>query len=1316
MLFVMKLLPSKAVNSCLLSWFFLFLVLNGMEAQTIRINEFMAANDGALVDADGDSSDWIEIWNFGSTPVSLSSFFLTDDVQEPDRWAFPDVTLSPNAYLLVFASAKDRGVAGGELHTDFELDRNGEYLALNKAGLNGLETVSVFDPYPRFQVNYSYGYVGGASSSTTAFFQQSTPGQQNGSRGLGGFVEDTTFSVDRGYYDAPFDLVIASSTPGATLVYTLDGTIPTQSNGTRVTPSSASESPMATLRVETTTMVRAMAFKNSFEPTDVDTHSYLFHEALLQQDGRGEPFSQSVRWGHAGEDWEMDPQILQHSNSEIRPVKEDFLRLPTLSVVMDFKEMFGSGGIYIAGQSVELDMSVEWINPDGDIQSPNQKAGFQHDGTIQIVGGSSPSRWKSDKLSMRLKFNGDLRYPVFGDEATDRFDTLVLDARLNNVWHYGGGVEPVPQRDRAQYTRDQYAANLHQAMGGLSPHGRHAHIMINGVYWGIHTVHERPDDNFAASYLGGDNEDYDVVKHGPDDVLQGSSVNYRQLHNLAGRDLSDQSSYEAVAALLDVDAFIDYMIMNYYIGNGDWAHHNWYASYNREDPNGRWRFHSWDAEKGLHGVNVNVTGRNDSGGPTYLQHQLTSNKRYRLLFADRAYEHLRYGVLTPEQAGQLYRDISDPIDLPIRLESARWGDNQRRTPYTRLDWVEIRDSLFGQSSNRNLPTFDWFNQRSEIVLNQFRSRNWLPSQEPPTFNQHGGHVSAEFKVSIKAGPSDDIFYTLDGTDPLVSLPTARQTSVDLVTDGHLKRAMMPVDGSMETRWMLSAFDDSSWPEGRRGAGYENGSGYDSMIAPELNFQAQVDPVDVESIYMRIKFDVDDPPTLDRLRLEMRYDDGFIAYLNGKEVARANAPGREGTPAIWNAAAASSHSDVDASVFQVFDISDSISLLEQGSNVLAVHGLNVSATSSDMLIWPKLVGGIVDSTVGEEQSDGIKRYVAPFQLPGSAVVKARVRLGDDWSPLLSAGFVVDATPANASNLVVSAIHYHPSAPTTIEEASGFDNRRDFEFLRLTNVSDQTIDLRGVAFTAGIDFTFSSDVDVLELSSGESLVLCSNADAYQARYKVEAPIAGIFQNGTNLNNGGERITLMSVSGELIANMIYDDQLPWPVEADGRGSFLSLLPGITGEGAVLPASWVAVSELDIRLPSGALGAFREWLSMYYSSDVLTDPEVSSWTSDPDQDGMNQLQEYFHGSDPSNPAASPNWPMVTNDPNEPAAGWVYGFTKSDLLPGVVWEVQTSADLLSWSLLPIGSHSDVPGAQRFSWNAVTPTAQYFRLSISVSE
>ena len=217
------------------------------------------------------------------------------------------------------------------------------------------------------------------------------------------------------------------------------------------------------------------------------------------------------------------------------------------------------------------------------------------------------------------------------------------------------------QRDRAQYVRDLYAANLHNAMGGLSPHGAHAHVFINGIYWGIHTLHERPDDNFAASYFGGENEEYDVIKHRTSTVVQGSNRSYLALMRLADQDLTQADHWASMQSLLEIDDFIDYMLMNYYIGNGDWAHHNWYASYRRDDPNGRWRYHSWDAEKGLQSVQDNVTRKDNSGGPTHLHHRLIQNPSYRMRFADRAYEHLRRGTLTPAMAESIYRKTRDPI-------------------------------------------------------------------------------------------------------------------------------------------------------------------------------------------------------------------------------------------------------------------------------------------------------------------------------------------------------------------------------------------------------------------------------------------------------------------------------------------------------------------------------------------------------------------------------------------------------------------------------------------------------------------------------
>ena len=98
----------------------------------VFITEFVADNAGALLDQDGDASDWIEIYNTGPDTVDLNGWHLTDEPGNLAKWTFPATNLPPGGFLLVFASAKNRAVSGQELHANFQLDSNGEYLALVK--------------------------------------------------------------------------------------------------------------------------------------------------------------------------------------------------------------------------------------------------------------------------------------------------------------------------------------------------------------------------------------------------------------------------------------------------------------------------------------------------------------------------------------------------------------------------------------------------------------------------------------------------------------------------------------------------------------------------------------------------------------------------------------------------------------------------------------------------------------------------------------------------------------------------------------------------------------------------------------------------------------------------------------------------------------------------------------------------------------------------------------------------------------------------------------------------------------------------------
>ncbi|MHC4533844.1 MAG: CotH kinase family protein [Planctomycetota bacterium] len=143
--------------------FVIFNLINSFTHETwarelIRINEFMAVNNNGLDDEDRDESDWIEIYNAGMNAVNLEGWYLTDDVNNLSQWAFPEVIIEPDAYLIVFASGKNRRDPLGVLHTNFRLNGSGEYLGLVRP--DG-ETVAwdFFPEYPRQAPDISYGPV-----------------------------------------------------------------------------------------------------------------------------------------------------------------------------------------------------------------------------------------------------------------------------------------------------------------------------------------------------------------------------------------------------------------------------------------------------------------------------------------------------------------------------------------------------------------------------------------------------------------------------------------------------------------------------------------------------------------------------------------------------------------------------------------------------------------------------------------------------------------------------------------------------------------------------------------------------------------------------------------------------------------------------------------------------------------------------------------------------------------------------------------------------------------------------------------------------
>ncbi|MCX5672249.1 MAG: chitobiase/beta-hexosaminidase C-terminal domain-containing protein [Planctomycetota bacterium] len=283
-------------------------------------------------------------------------------------------------------------------------------------------------------------------------------------------VADTKFDHDRGFYDAPFDLAITTSTPDATIRYTTDGSLPTATTGTVYA---------GPIPITATTILRAAGFKTGYEPSNVDTQTYIFLGSVLTQPNDPEGFP--TTWGlyngtPFAADYEMDPNVV-NDPAYSAEILDDLKSLPTMSIVTTMDNMFGPGGLYSNTWTDKLEMpgSLELIYPDG-------TKGFQQDAGIRIYGGvgrDTPFRKHSFRILFKDQY-GDtkLHFPLFDDSPMKEFDSIILRANFNDAWVWGGSS--------AQYMVDEWSRRAQLDMGGLASHGTYVHLFINGLYWGLY--------------------------------------------------------------------------------------------------------------------------------------------------------------------------------------------------------------------------------------------------------------------------------------------------------------------------------------------------------------------------------------------------------------------------------------------------------------------------------------------------------------------------------------------------------------------------------------------------------------------------------------------------------------------------------------------------------------------------------------------------------------------------------------------------------------------------------------------------------------
>ncbi|MEE8450546.1 MAG: lamin tail domain-containing protein, partial [Thermoguttaceae bacterium] len=849
------------------------------------------------------------------------------------------------------------------------------------------------------------------------YFASPSPGGPNEGSFLG-MADEPQFSAEHGIFEDSFLLTLTSeSIPGATTVYTLNGSEPTRENG---------EEYIGPITIDKTTVIRAATYGSVHEMSRIGTRTYLFPADVVTQSSTGQAPGPEWPTGSVNGqmiNYGMDPDIV--NNGVWGPQMTDALTsIPTMSIVTDLDNLFDSSiGIFVNARSDgpvwERPASLELIYPDGasgpgfpDVVDATPGDGFQIDMGLRIRGGYSRTG-NNPKHAFRFFFKGDydgqLEYPLFGDEGTDLFSNVDLRTSQNYSWAFGG-----PNNNTM--IREVFSRDIQGAMGQPYTRSRFYHLYLNGQYWGLFQTQERSEANFNASYLGGNSEDYDVVKQ--DDgrhmfATDGNMAAYSRLHQETLNGFSDNADYYRVQGLnpdgtpnpayeklLDVDNLIDYMIITYYSGDRDGPGsryttphpNNFWGSYDREDPDG-FQFFEHDSEHSLGTGEYNMVSPLQSidtrrtefvhFNAHWLHEQIAFvNDEYVMRFADRLHKHFfNDGVLSLSAARKQLDYRVAQINKAIIAESARWGDMKANPPRNYNDWMGDVNEVYA-----------WIGARTGTVINQVRNlsfggkvHSWYPSVFAPELSKHGGEVAAGFEVTFRSVPSGStVYYTLDGSDPRTI----------------------------------------------------------------------------------------------------------------------------------------------------------------GGNVLPT-ALTYSAGT-------------------------------PIPLDHSTLFRARALKNGKWSASTEAQFFI-GTPAAAANLLISELNYNPYPPTDEElllhgfdpdltpaERSlvrGYFGNDDFEFIEIYNASAGPIDLTGARFTDGIAFEFGSDDG--PLGPGESVVVVNNLPAFEARYGTSAKdatirIAGEYRQ--SFSNAGEGITLVDRFGEIILDFSYNDAGAWPGRADGTGASLTLIDPAT------------------------------------------------------------------------------------------------------------------------------------------------------------